>query len=148
MKKYQAKKSIAFKLIILGILLLPVIIYFLAPSTFREKPFILLPLLVPIIFSLLIYFSTYYAIENHILIFKSGVIKGKVDIHSITEIVLGVKKFSDRMPALSTRGFLIKFNRMEEIFIAPENPEALIQDLKAIHPHIQVRQMSDVQTIE
>lgn len=70
-------------------MLLPIVIFFLDRNTITEKPFILLPLMIPLILVLWIYFDTFYRIENKELIYRSGFLRGRIEILNIKEILKG-----------------------------------------------------------
>lgn len=108
--------------------------------TFSEKPFILLPLLSSLILLFWIYFDTSYKIENNELIYRSGFIRGKIEIPIIKEILKGKTWWSGLKPALARNGLIIKFNKYDEIYIAPENNDELISDLIKLNSQIKITQ--------
>ena len=65
MKIYKANRKGLINYLLIGSLILPIIVFFLDKNTFTEKPFILLPLLSPLVLIFWIYFDTYYKIENN-----------------------------------------------------------------------------------
>lgn len=114
--------------------------FFLDKSTFTEKPFILLPLLSPLILIFWIYFDTFYKIENNELIYRSGFLRGKIEILKIKEIIKGKTSLSGIKPALARNGLIIKFNKYDEIYIAPENNDELISDLIKLNSEIKIKE--------
>lgn len=138
MKIYKAKRKGFINYLLIGSVLLPIAIFFLDKNTFTEKPFILLPLLSPIVLIFWIYFDTYYKIEKKELKYRSGFIRGKIEISNINEIVKGKTKWSGIKPALARNGLIIKFNKYDEVYIAPQNNEELISDLMKLNPEIKI----------
>ena len=104
----------------------------------KTLSFILLPLLSPLILIFWIYFDTFYKIENNKLIYRSGFLRGKIEILNIKEILKGKTMWSGIKPALARNGLIIKFNKYDEIYIAPENNDELISDLIKLNSEIKI----------
>lgn len=119
-------------------MLLPIIIFFIDKNTFTEKSFIRLPVWSPLVLIFWIYFDTFYKIENNELIYRSGFLRGKVKICIIKEILKGKTMWSLIKPALGRNGLIIKFNRYDEIYIAPESNNELISNLLKVNPEIKI----------
>ena len=138
MKIYKANRKGFINYLLIGSVILPIVVFFLDKSTFSEKPFILLPLLSPLILIFWIYFDTFYKIENNELIYRSGFLRGKIKIPMIREILIGKTMWSGTKPALARKGLIIKFNKYDEIYIAPESNNELISDLLKINSEIKI----------
>ena len=98
-----------------------------------------LPLLpsLPVGLMLWIWFGTGYEIKNGNLYYRSGPFTGNIDISGIKEIrkgqswrLIGIK------PALSTDGIIIRYNKFDEIFLAPDNKKEFIEELLRNNPDI------------
>ncbi|ODS79379.1 MAG: hypothetical protein ABS46_15925 [Cytophagaceae bacterium SCN 52-12] len=138
MKIYQANKKGYFRFLLVGAALLPVIIYFTDTRAFSEKPYMLLPLLVPVILLFWIYFSTAYKIENGFFHYQSGPLKGKIEIGKISEIRKNKTLWVGIKPAIASNGIIIKHG-FDEVYISPESNDELVGDLLRINPEIIVR---------
>lgn len=138
MKIYKANRKGFINYLLIGFVIVPVLIFILDQNTFIEKPFILLPLLSPLIILFWIYFDTYYKIENNQLIYHSGFLRGNIEIMYIKEIKKSKTMWSGLKPALAKNGLIIKFNTYDEIYIAPENNHELIADLLKVNSKINV----------
>lgn len=138
MKIYKANRKGLINYLLIGSMILPIIVFFLDKNTFTEKPFILLPLLSPLILIFWIYFDTFYKIEKNELIYRSGFLRGKIEIPRIKEILKGKTMWSGIKPALARNGLIIKFNKYDEIYIAPENNDELISDLIKLNSEIKI----------
>ena len=138
MKIYKANRKGLINYLLIGSVILPIVIFFLDKNTFTEKPFILLPLLSPLILIFWIYFDTIYKIEENEFIYRSGFLRGKIEIQNIKEILKGKTMWSGIKPALARKGLIIKFNKYDEIYIAPENNDELISDLIKLNTEIKV----------
>ncbi|WP_234733836.1 PH domain-containing protein [Tellurirhabdus bombi] len=140
MKVYKANRKGFFKNLILAVGLLLVTIIILDSATFLQSSWLLLPLLAPLGLLLWIYVDTYYQLEQTKLKYKSGFLKGEIDVLQIKEIVKGKTLWAGLKPALASKGLTIKYNRFDEIYIAPENNTDLLRDLLAINSHIVVKE--------
>jgi hypothetical protein len=138
MKIYKANRKGFINYLLIGSVILPIVVFFLDKNTFSEKPFILLPLLSPLILIFWIYFDTSYKIENNELIYRSGFLRGKIGIPNIKEILKGKTMWSGIKPALAKNGLIIKFNKYDEIYIAPESNNELISDLLKLNSEIKI----------
>lgn len=138
MKNYKAKRKGLIHYVLIGSALLPIVIFFLDQTTFSDRPLILLPLLSPFILTFWIYFDTSYKIENNTLIYRSGFLKGKIEIQNIKEIIKDKTMWVGLKPALARNGLIIKFNAFDEIYIAPEDNNILTTDLLKLNSKIKV----------
>ena len=118
--------------------LLPIAVFFLDKDTFTENLYLLLPLLIPLALVVWIYFDTFYKIEKHQLIYRSGFLRGRINISDIKEIVVNKTRWSGIKAAMVTKGLIIKYNNYDDIYIAPENNDELIADLLKINSEIKI----------
>lgn len=138
MKIYKANRKGFINYLLIGSVVLPIVVFFLAKNAFTEKPFILLPLLTPFILIFWIYSDTLYKIENNELIYRSGFLRGKIEILNIKEIMKGKTMWSGIKPALARKGLIIKYNKYDKIYVAPENNDEMISDLLKINSEIKI----------
>ncbi|MBM3402463.1 MAG: hypothetical protein FJY21_09170 [Bacteroidetes bacterium] len=139
MKIYKANRKGYINYVLMGFIILPLFIFFMDINLFSEKPYILLPLLSPSALIFWIYFDTFYKIENDELIYRSAFLRGKIGISKIREIIKGKTLWIGVKAALSTKGIIIKYNKYDELYIAPENNEELIADLLKLNQEIIVK---------
>ena len=119
-------------------LLLPVAIFLLDREAFAEKPFMLLPLLAPSGLIAWVYFGTAYWLQDGKLRYQSGPWKGAIEVAKITQIEEGKTMWVGMKPALARHGLVIRYNRFDEVYIAPKSNQEVITDLLAINQNIQV----------
>lgn len=62
--------------------------------------------------------------------------KGEIEISKIREIIKGKTIWTGVRPALATKGLIIKYNKYNEVYIAPENNDKVIEDLLKINEQI------------
>ena len=139
MKTYSAKKRGLFQYLMVIVIVLPFLIYFLDTETFSKNPGILLPFLPPIALGIWAYLNTYYQVEGTKLRYRSGFLKGEIDIASIKMIVPGKTLWVGIKPALAEKGLIITYGRFGEVYLAPKNNEELLSDLVRINANIEVR---------
>jgi hypothetical protein len=91
-------------------------------------------------FLLWVLLDTRYVIKNHFLLYRSGPIRGRIDIQNIQKI----KKHSGLYvpvtlkPALDTKGFIITYNKYDDLFISPIKSEVFLEELMKINPKIEI----------
>jgi len=138
MKIYAAKRGSFIHGLLAGAFILPVVVYFADNATFSGKPHLLLPLAAPLVLFVWLYFDTYYTIENGQLKYKSAFLKGTIDIQQIRKIINGKTMWVGVKPALARGGLILKYNRYDEIYLAPADKDAFIADLLALNPAMEV----------
>lgn len=138
MKRYKANRTGYITYLLIGFLLFPIVFFLLDPDALREKPLTILLLTSPFLILFWIYADTSYTIADGELRYRSGFLSGKIEIHSITEIIEGKTSWSGTKPALAKNGLIIKFTPGDEVYIAPENNDELIADLLQLNPEIKI----------
>lgn len=84
--------------------------------------------------------DTRYVIKRHFLLYRSGPFRGRIDIQKIKKI----KYFSGlyvpvtMKPALDTKGFIITYNNIEDVYVSPVHREIFLTELLKINPRIEV----------
>jgi len=140
MKHFKANKKGFINYLLIGLLIFPVIVFLVDPDTLLRNPLILLPILSPLLMVAWIYFDTSYKIEHDMLIYRSGFLRGDIKISGIREIIKGKTMWGGLKPALAKNGMIIKYNRYDEIYIAPEDNDEIIADLLKINGDIKVKE--------
>lgn len=138
MKIYRSKKDSLISTLIIGISLMPLIIFLLDKKHLMENPIPVLILFLPISLLLWIYFDTYYIIDGQKLKYHSAFIRGEIEIINIREIVRGQTLWVGIKPALARNGLIIKFNKFDEIYISPTDNDMMISDLTGIYSNIRI----------
>jgi hypothetical protein len=68
-----------------------------------------------------IWLDTSYRIEDGVLHYRSGPVRGRIPVDRIREIVRDVPSLYGMRPALTFKYLQIKYNRFDELFIAPKD---------------------------
>ncbi len=139
MKLYKANRKGFLKYVVLLTAVIGTGIFLDSLLDFSENPFLFLLLISPIGLLLWIYFDTYYQLDHNTLKYKSGFIKGRIDVSQIREIRIGVTHWVGLKPALAKNGLLICYNKYDEIYIAPEDNHDLVADLLSVNGKIMVK---------
>jgi len=92
-------------------------------------------------FILWFFHTTNYEIKGSDLLYKSGPLKGKIQIESITEIKSGDTNWAEILglkPATAMYGLTIKYDASKEIYISPEVNDLLIEKIIEINPDVKI----------
>jgi hypothetical protein len=140
MKRYLSSKN-TFTIAILWLLVvffIGILIVNLSKGNMPTIPIIVLSLVTGFIVWVLL--DTRYVIKNNFLLYRSGPIRGKVDITKIKSL----KRFSGLnvpvmlKPALDTKGFIVTYNQFDDLFISPKMSEVFIEEIRKINPQIEI----------
>ncbi len=85
-----------------------------------------------------ILFGTRYEIDNTHILYRSGPIKGRIEIEKIHTVIDGKNLYVGFRPATALKGIIIKYGKYDEIYFSPETNEAFIKELLKIKPEIQI----------
>lgn len=119
-------------------IVLPAVVYVYDSQLLFNYPGLFLLLLIPFLMLSWVYFSTYYWIENEKLFYKSAFLNGDLDILQITGITKNRTLWIGVKPAMAGKGLIIKM-KYDEIYVAPEDNEEMVEDLLKINPGIDVK---------
>lgn len=135
MQHFKAKKKNFWIYLVLS-LLFPIWLYFSVYST-NESFWWVLPAFLP--FALFVWSgnNTKYYILDEYFYYQSAFLKGKIAIASIKKIKNNTTIWSGVKPALSSKGMIITFG-YDDVYVAPESNQILIEALQSINPSILV----------
>ena len=140
MNRFLSTKNTFTIVILWGIVLFFVIMLVL---NYEKGNFPLIPMIIISLvtaFVLWVLLDTRYVIKKNFLLYRSGPIRGRIDITKIKSI----KHFSGLnvpvmlKPALDTKGFIITYNSFDDLFISPIKSDVFIEEIKKINPQIEV----------
>lgn len=138
MKKYKGKKGTGIKLLLASSIVLPAVVYVYDSQLLFNYPGLFLLLLIPFLMLSWVYLSTTYCIANGKFFYKSTFLKGDLDIHQISGIIKNKTLWTGVKPAMAGKGLIIKM-KYDEIYVAPEDNEEMVEDLLKINPGIDVK---------
>jgi hypothetical protein len=87
-----------------------------------------------------ILFDTRYVIRDGFLFYRSGPFRGRIDIQKIEKIEYfsGMHVPVTMKPALDTKGFIITYDTLNEVYVSPQKKEKFIAKLLELNPRIVV----------
>ena len=135
-QQFKANKG-NFWIYIVGSLLFLLIMFFINYNELDNYWF-LLPITLPLLFFLWIYFSTLYSIDGTYLYYQSAFLKGKIDIKTIKSIQTNATLWSGIKPAMAKNGIIITYG-YDEVYLAPVNNQQMIDALVHVNPNIIIK---------
>lgn len=144
MKKFYSDKHIPTVSLLWIAVLFLLATPFLTPNNIT-KIAIFIPIVICVVSAILllwILLGTNYSIEGSYLKYKSGPLKGKIDIFRIHTIEHQKNWMvsTSLKPALGSKGLIIKYNKFDDIYISPKKKQEFIDALLEINSHIVVKQ--------
>jgi energy-coupling factor transporter transmembrane protein EcfT len=137
--KFSSRKSIFFRILILGSVVFFTILYIFGIFSGWIEPrdfWIGIPFSGMIALLLWIYLGTTYVLTETELIYKSGPLRGRIQLDQIREIVKGKTRYAGIKPATAGKGLIIKFRKYDEIYISPESNETFLSEIGKRNPEI------------
>lgn len=85
-----------------------------------------------------ILFDTRYVIRDGFLFYRSGPFRGRIDIQKIQKIEYfsGLHVPVTMKPALDTKGFIITYDTVNEVYVSPQKKDKFIAKLLELNPAI------------
>ncbi len=135
-QEFKANKGY-FWIYIVGSIVFLVIMFFINYKALDNYWF-LLPITLPLILFLWIYFSTKYAVDENFLYYQSAFLKGKIEIQTIKSIQVNTTMWSGTKAAMAKNGLIIKYG-FDELYTAPANNQQMVDALLQINPNITIK---------
>ena len=141
MKRYLSSKN-TFTVVILWsfvILMLALLVIGLQMEHLSLLPISILSFVVALIVWVLL--DTRYVIKQHFLLYRSGPFRGRIDIEKIKKIKYfsGMNVPVTMKPALDTKGYIITYNNVDDVYVTPKSSDVFIQELLKINPNIEIQ---------
>ena len=140
--KFKSRKDILFQLLTFGFsgLFIGVILFQTFSSKAVNFEIIISDILIllVIIFLLWLNFGTEYELTQTELKYKSGPLRGKIEIKRIKEIVKGKSLWSGLKPATARKGLIIKYDKYEEIYVSPKTNDTFILKILEYNNEIKI----------
>ncbi len=83
-------------------------------------------------------FGTEYELTQTELKYKSGPIRGKIEIERINKIIKGKNLWSGLKPATARNGLIIKYGKYDEIYISPKTNDTFIDKILELNKNIKI----------
>ncbi|RXF70128.1 PH domain-containing protein [Arcticibacter tournemirensis] len=138
--KFKSDTDILFDVFILGPVLILLIPLSEIVKNIDDKSAILTLVIILAVISLLLWvrFGTYYVIKESRMLYRSGPIRGSIDIQSVHSLTKNKTLWLGTKPALARKGIILKYNKYDDIYISPKNKDQFIAELLKRNNNIQV----------
>jgi hypothetical protein len=90
------------------------------------------------IFFYVLKITTNYTFKDDFLYCRSVIFHKSLPYSSIRKIEVGTKLYGGLKFSTSLQGLVIHYNKFDDLFISPENPELFIEKLVALNPSISI----------
>lgn len=138
---FKSRKDAFFILVYLNTSAL-LIIYFIYKiiSSINSSSFGIVNLLIVllVVTYLLFTLNTKYKLSKTKLHYKSGFIRGEIEINTITEITKGKTLWLGTKPATALKGLIIKYNKYDELYISPKTNDSFIAEILKFNSDIKI----------
>jgi hypothetical protein len=135
-KRFASRKGTFIKAMLLAALLMPVTLLLFKTEMMLSKPVAIALIFLPFSLFLWIYMDTSYVIAENKLHYRSGFIRGTVNIDDIKRVIKGRTAWSGIRPATASNGLLIAAEGGYEIYISPDTNEEFVSELLKINEKI------------
>ncbi len=140
--KFKSRKDILFQILTFGLsgLFIGIILFQAFSNETVNYEFIWSNILMILVIGFLLWlnFGTEYELTQTELKYKSGPIRGKIEIERIREIIKGKSLWSGLKPATARNGLIIKYDKYEEIYISPKTNETFIEKILEFNKNIKI----------
>ena len=140
--KFKSRKDILFQILTFGLsgLFIGIVLFQTFSNETVSYEFIWPNILMLLVIGFLLWlnFGTEYELTQTELKYKSGPIRGKIEIERIREIIKGKSLWSGLKPATARNGLIIKYDKYEEIYISPKTNETFIEKILEFNNNIKI----------
>ena len=140
--KFTSRKDILFQLIGFSIIgfFIGIILYRIFSDGIENYNFMWTDILLLAIAGFLIWLGlgTNYELTQTELKYKSGPIRGKIEIDKIHEIVKGKTLWSGLKPATARNGLIIKYEKYNDIYISPKTNDTFLKKILELNSRIKI----------
>lgn len=140
--KFRSRKDILFQLLgfcIIGFFI-GIILFRILSIGIENYTITWTDILMFAVFGFLIWlgFGTNYELTQTKLKYKSGPIRGEIEIDKIHEIIKGKTLWSGFKPATARNGLIIKYEKYNELYISPKTNDSFIKKILELNNKIKI----------
>lgn len=136
-KSRIGKSAIAFLIFCFAVMIIPVLPLF-SKEMNLEAALMLLVILSLLALLLWLLFDTGYTLSHTHVFYRSGPLKGKIEITSIHTIISGKTLWVGLKPAAATKGLIVKYGKYDEIYFSRKTNKNFIDAILKINPDIKI----------
>lgn len=85
-----------------------------------------------------IFFGTHYKLSPEYLKYRCGPFYGKIEISSISQILVNQTLYVGLKPATARNGLIIKYNKYDDIYISPNDNETFVTEILKFNSQIEI----------
>ena len=140
--KFKSRKDILFQLLGFSIIgfFVGIVLFSMFSDGIENYIFKWTDIFMLVVVGFLIWFGlgTNYELTQTELKYKSGPIKGKIEIDKIHEIIKGKTLWSGFKPATARNGLIIKYEKYNEIYISPKTNDSFVKKILELNNKIKI----------
>jgi hypothetical protein len=140
--KFKNRKDILFQLLGFSIIgfFIGIILFRIFSDGIENYNFIWTDIFMLTVSGFLIWLGlgTNYELTQTELKYKSGPIRGKIEIDKIHEIITGKTLWSGFKPATARNGLIIKYEKYNEIYISPKTNDSFVKKILELNDKIKI----------
>jgi hypothetical protein len=140
--KFKSKKDILFQLLGFSIIgfFIGIILFRIFSDGIENYNFMWTDIFMWTVAGFLVWLGlgTNYELSQTELKYKSGPIRGKIEINKIHEIIKGKTLWSGLKPATARNGLIIKYEKYNEIYISPKTNDSFVKKILELNDKIKI----------
>jgi hypothetical protein len=140
--KFKSKKDILFQLLGFSIIgfFIGIILFRIFSDGIENYNFMWTDIFMWTVAGFLVWLGlgTNYELTQTELKYKSGPIRGKIEINKIHEIIKGKTLWSGLKPATARNGLIIKYEKYNEIYISPKTNDSFVKKILELNDKIKI----------
>jgi hypothetical protein len=140
--KFKSRKDILFQLLGFSIIgfFIGIILFRIFSDGIENYNFMWTDIFMLTVAGFLIWLGlgTNYELTQTELKYKSGPIRGKIEIDKIHEIIKGKTLWSGLKPATARNGLIIKYEKYNEIYISPKTNDLFVKKILELNDKIKI----------
>jgi hypothetical protein len=140
--KFKSRKDILFQLLGFSIIgfFIGIILFRIFSDGIENYNFMWTDIFMLAVAGCLIWLGlgTNYELTQTELKYKSGPIRGKIEIDKIHEIIKGKTLWSGLKPATARNGLIIKYEKYNEIYISPKTNDSFVKKILELNDKIKI----------
>lgn len=140
--KFKSRKDILFQLLGFSIIgfFIGIILFRIFSDGIENYNFMWIDIFISTVAGFLIWLGlgTNYELTQTELKYKSGPIRGEIEIDKIHEIIKGKTLWSGLKPATARNGLIIKYEKYNEIYISPKTNHSFVKKILELNDKIKI----------
>ncbi|MEN8929102.1 MAG: PH domain-containing protein [Flavobacteriales bacterium] len=144
--RFKSRQDILFQVILYGVcfILLYVLYQDLTINKIDGNSYIAGVVLISLIGLVLwILHGTYYVLNKEELIYKAAILRGKIPLDSIDELIVGKSMWSGVKPATARNGIIVIYDKTKRVYISPDSNETFVKKIKELNSGIKIVEKND-----